>query len=93
MVVAVRESSEKHFLKANLLEHSMGRRGNCWDTQSTILSEYRADLTRVDVFDYIESLYNQTHRYNLLGEPSFQAFNVPHCEAWTFHRNRGKSTH
>ncbi|MEE8058996.1 MAG: IS3 family transposase [Pseudomonadales bacterium] len=42
-----------HTYQAELKKHgmvcSMGGKGDCWDTQFTILSEYRADLTRAGI--------------------------------------------
>jgi len=66
----------RRFLKANNLEASMSRRGNCWDNAvaesffSSLKKErikkriYKTrDLARADVFDYIESFYNRTRRH------------------------------
>jgi putative transposase len=65
----------RRFLKANNLEASMSRRGNCWDNAiaesffSSLKMErikkriYKTrDLARADVLDYIESFYNRTRR-------------------------------
>ncbi len=75
------------FLKANNLEPSMSRRGNCWDNAvaesffSSLKKErikkriYKTrDLARADVFDYIESFYNRTRRHSHLGGMSPEAF-------------------
>ena len=75
------------FLKANNLEPSMSRRGNCWDNAvaesffSSLKKErikkriYKTrDLARADVFDYIESFYNRTCRHSNLGGVSPEAF-------------------
>lgn len=75
------------FLKANNLEPSMSRRGNCWDNAvvesffSSLKKErikkriYKTrDLARADVFDYIESFYNRTRRHSHLGGVSPEAF-------------------
>jgi len=75
------------FLKANNLEPSMSRRGNCWDNAvaesffSSIKKErikkriYKTrDLAKADVFDYIESFYNRSRRHSHLGGVSPEAF-------------------
>jgi putative transposase len=75
------------FLKANNLEPSMSRRGNCWDNAvaesffSSLKKErvkrriYKTrDLARADIFDYIESFYNRTRRHSHLGGLSPEAF-------------------
>lgn len=75
------------FLRANNLEPSMSRRGNCWDNAvaesffSSLKKErvkkriYKTrDLARADVFDYIESFYNRTRRHSHLGGVSPEAF-------------------
>lgn len=75
------------FLKANNLEPSMSRRGNCWDNAvaesffSSLKKErikkriYKTrDLARADVFDYIESFYNRTRRHSHLSGVSPEAF-------------------
>lgn len=75
------------FLKANNLEPSMSRRGNCWDNAvaesffSSLKKErikkriYKTrDLARADVFDYIESFYNRNRRHSHLGGISPEAF-------------------
>jgi len=75
------------FLKANNLEPSMSRRGNCWDNAvaesffSSLKKErikkriYKTrDLARADVFDYIEMFYNRTRRHSHLGGVSPEAF-------------------
>lgn len=77
------------FLKANNLEPSMSRRGNCWDNAvaesffSSLKKErikkriYKTrDLARADVFDYIESFYNRTRRHSHLGGVSPEAFEL-----------------
>jgi len=77
----------QRFLKANNLEPSMSRRGNCWDNAvaesffSSLKKErikrriYKTrDLARADVFDYIESFYNRTRRHSHLGGVSPEAF-------------------
>lgn len=75
------------FLKANNLEPSMSRRGNCWDNAvaesffSSLKKErikkriYKTrDLAKADVFDYIEVFYNRTRRHSHLGGISPEAF-------------------
>lgn len=75
------------FLRANHLEPSMSRRGNCWDNAvvesffSSLKKDrikkriYRTrDLARADVFDYIESFYNRTRRHSHLDGLSPEAF-------------------
>ena len=60
------------FCKANNLEPSMSRRGNCWDNAvaeaffGSLKKErikkriYKQDLARSDIFEYIEMFYNPT---------------------------------
>ena len=75
------------FCKANQLEPSMSRRGNCWDNAvaesffSSLKKErikkriYKTrDMARADVFDYIEMFYNRTRRHSHLGGISPEAF-------------------
>lgn len=75
------------FCKANHLEPSMSRRGNCWDNAvaesffSSLKKErirkriYKTrDLARSDIFDYIEMFYNRTRRHSHLGGVSPEAF-------------------
>lgn len=75
------------FLRANNLEPSMSRRGNCWDNAvaesffSSLKKErtkkriYKTrDLARTDVFDYIETFYNRTRRHRHLSGVSPEAF-------------------
>ncbi len=75
------------FCKANNLEPSMSRRGNCWDNAvaesffSSLKKErvkkrvYKTrDLARADIFDYIEMFYNQQRRHSHLGGVSPEAF-------------------
>ena len=75
------------FCKANKLEPSMSRRGNCWDNAvvesffSSLKKErikmriYKTrDLARADIFDYIELFYNQIRRHSHLGGVSPEAF-------------------
>jgi putative transposase len=75
------------FCRANNLEPSMSRRGNCWDNAvaesffSSLKKErikkriYKTrDLAKADVFDYIEVFYNRTRRHSHLGGVSPEAF-------------------
>lgn len=77
----------RRFCQAHQLEPSMSRRGNCWDNTvaesffSSLKKErirkriYKTrDLTRADVFDYIEVFYNRTRRHSHLGGISPEAF-------------------
>lgn len=77
----------RRFCQAHQLEPSMSRRGNCWDNTvaesffSSLKKErirkriYKTrDLTRADVFDYIEVFYNRTRRHSHLGGISPKAF-------------------
>lgn len=75
------------FCRANNLEPSMSRRGNCWDNAvvesffSSLKKErirqriYKTrDLAKADVFDYIEVFYNRNRRHSHLGGISPEAF-------------------
>ena len=75
------------FCRANNLEPSMSRRGNCWDNAvaesffSSLKKErvkkriYKTrDLARADLFEYIEMFYNSTRRHSHLGGVSPEAF-------------------
>ena len=75
------------FCRANNLEPSMSRRGNCWDNAvaesffSSLKKErikkriYKTrDMARADIFDYIEMFYNQTRRHSHIGGVSPEAF-------------------
>ena len=77
----------RRFCREHNLEHSMSRRGNCWDNAvaesffSSLKKErikkrvYKTrDLARADVFDYIEMFYNPTRRHTHLGGVSPDAF-------------------
>ncbi|TJY54793.1 IS3 family transposase [Sinimarinibacterium sp. CAU 1509] len=77
----------RRFCKANQLEPSMSRRGNCWDNAvaesffSSLKKErirkriYKTrELARADIFDYIEVFYNRTRRHSHLGGVSPEAF-------------------
>ncbi len=77
------------FCRAHKLDPSMSRRGNCWDNAvaesffSSLKKErirkqvYRTrDLTKADVFEYIEMFYNRTRRHSHLGGVSPEAFEI-----------------
>jgi putative transposase len=77
----------RRFCKANNLEPSMSRRGNCWDNAvaesffSSLKKErirksiYKTrDLARADIFDYIEVFCNRTRRHSQLCGISPEAF-------------------
>ncbi|EPI5017738.1 IS3 family transposase [Klebsiella oxytoca] len=77
----------QRFCRANHLAPSMSRRGNCWDNAvaesffSSLKKErirkriYKTrDLTRADIFDYIEVFYNRARRHSHLGGVSPEAF-------------------
>jgi putative transposase len=71
------------FCKANRLDPSMSRRGNCYDNAAMesffgSLKKERVrrriypsrDAARADLFDYIEVFYNRTRRHSYLGHVS-----------------------
>ena len=75
------------FCRANNLEFSMSRRGNCWDNavaESFFSSLKRKrvrqpvdknrELARADVFDYIDVFCNRPGRHSYLGGVSPEAF-------------------
>jgi len=75
------------FCKAHNLDPSMSRRGNCWDNAvaesffSSLKKErirkkiYRTrELTKADIFEYIEVFYNRTRRHSHLGGVSPETF-------------------
>jgi putative transposase len=77
----------RRFCKANNLEPSMSRRGNCWDDamaesyfrnlkkEGFRRSIYKTrDFARADIFDYIEVFYNRNRRHSHLGGVSPKAF-------------------
>jgi putative transposase len=77
----------RRFCREHHLEHSMSRRGNCWDNAvaesffSSLKKErikkrvYKTrDLARADVFDYIEMFYNPPRRHTHLAGISPDAF-------------------
>jgi len=79
----------QRFCRAHSIVPSMSRRGNCWDNAvaesffSSLKKErirkriYKTrDLTRADIFDYIEVFYNRTRRHSHLGGVSPEAFEI-----------------
>ena len=75
------------FCRANQLEPSMSRRGNCWDNAvaesffSSLKKErikkriYKTrELAKADIFDYIEVFYNRKRRHSHLGGVSPMTF-------------------
>jgi len=77
----------QRFCRDHNLDHSMSRRGNCWDNAviesffSSLKKErikkriYKTrDLAREDVFDYIEVFYNRQRRHSHLGGVSPEAY-------------------
>lgn len=77
----------QRFCRANNLAPSMSRRGNCWDyaVDESLFSSLKKerirkriyktwDLTRADIFDYIEVFYNRARRHSHLGGVSPEAF-------------------
>ena len=80
------------FCRANNLDPSMSRRGNCWDNAamesffSTLKTErlgrrqYRTrNELRADVFDYIERFYNTKRRHSTIGYISPVQFENLQC--------------
>ena len=81
----------RRFCKANRLEPSMSRRGNCWDNAvaesffSSLKKERikkhiyhdRASATK-DIAEYIESFYNRTRRHSHIGGVSPERFETEH---------------
>ena len=77
------------FCRANRLDPSMSRRGNCYDNAvaesffSSLKKErirkriYKTrELARADIFDYIEVFYNRNRRHSHLGGISPEAFEL-----------------
>ena len=77
------------FCKANNLQPSMSRRGNCWDNAvaesffSSLKKEkvkkriYKTrDMARSEIFDYIEMFYNRERRHSHLGGVSPEQFEM-----------------
>ena len=81
----------RRFCRANHLEPSMSRKGNCWDTAvaesffSSLKKErikkhiYKArELATADISDYIESFYNPIRRHSHLDGVSPDKFEAAH---------------
>lgn len=81
----------QRFCKANHLEPSMSRRGNCWDNAvaesffSSLKKErikkriYANRETAIqDVAEYIDGFYNSTRRHSYLGGVSPDEFEATH---------------
>lgn len=81
----------RRFCKANHLEPSMSRKGNCWDNavaESFFSSLKRErikkhiyknrELAMADLADYIDDFYNQTRRHSHLGGMSPAHFEAAH---------------
>ena len=81
----------RRFCKANKLEPSMSRRGNCWD--NAVVESFFSNLKKerikkriypdratatLDVADYIEGFYNSTRRHSHLGGVSPNDFEAEH---------------
>ncbi len=89
----------RRFCRANRLEPSMSRRGNCWDNAvaesffSSLKKErvknqiYKnRELALIDIADYIEAFYNSTRRHSHLGGVSPEQFERAH-------KPKGKALH
>jgi putative transposase len=89
----------RRFCRANQLEPSMSRRGNCWD--NAVAESFFASLKKervkkriypnrelalADVSDYIDSFYNRTRRHSHLGGVSPEQFEAAH-------RSRRRTVH
>jgi putative transposase len=81
----------RRFCRANRLEPSMSRKGNCWDNAvaesffSSLKKErikkqiYKnRELALIDIADYIEAFYNSTRRHSHLGGVSPEQFERAH---------------
>ena len=81
----------RRFCKANHLEPSMSRRGNCWDNAvaesffSSLKKErikkhiyHDRDTAIKDIAEYIESFYNRTRRHSHIGGISPEQFEAEH---------------
>jgi putative transposase len=81
----------RRFCRANGLEPSMSRKGNCWDNAvaesffSSLKKErikkhiYKTrELAIADIADYIDTFYNQTRRHSYLGGVSPDQFEAAH---------------
>jgi putative transposase len=81
----------RRFCKANHLEPSMSRRGNCWDNavaesffsslkkeriQKRIYAD--RDTATLDLAEYIDGFYNPTRRHSYLGGVSPNEFEAAH---------------
>jgi len=81
----------RRFCRANHLEPSMSRRGNCWDNAvvesffSSLKKERikkriypTRDVALADIADYIDTFYNRTRRHSHLGGVSPEQFEATH---------------
>lgn len=81
----------RRFCRANHLEPSMSRKGNCWDNAvvesffSSLKKERikkriypNRDVALADIADYIDSFYNRTRRHSQLGGVSPEQFEAAH---------------
>jgi putative transposase len=81
----------RRFCRANQLEPSMSRKGNCWDNAvaesffSSLKKErikkhiYKTrELAIADISEYIESFYNSIRRHSHLGGMSPDQFEAAH---------------
>jgi putative transposase len=77
----------RRFCQAHHLEHSMSRRGNCWDNAvaESFFSSLKKErikkriyttraLTTAEIADYIETFYNRTRRHSHLSGVSPETF-------------------
>ncbi len=87
--------SWRRFCRANHLEPSMSRKGNCWDNAvaesffSSLKKErikkhiYKSrELAIADLTEYINVFYNQTRRHSHLGGVSPVQFEAAHKARW-----------
>ena len=81
----------RRFCRANHLEPSMSRKGNCWDNAvvesffSSLKKERikkriypNRDVALADIADYIDVFYNRTRRHSHLGGVSPEQFEATH---------------
>ncbi len=81
----------RRFCRANHLEPSMSRKGNCWDNAvvesffSSLKKERikkriypTRDIALADIADYIDTFYNRTRRHSHLGGVSPEQFEAAH---------------
>lgn len=81
----------RRFCRANHLEPSMSRKGNCWDNAvvesffSSLKKERikkriypSRDVALADIADYIDTFYNRTRRHSHLGGVSPEEFEAAH---------------